>query len=188
MRHGLLRSRREFLTATWPGNQARLFVAVVIAVHLVAAWCNAGFLDADEHYQIMEFAQYKLGAQPASALAWEFPARMRPALQPWLAAAAIRAARLLGAASPFTIAFSLRLLSTLLAMLASFELCVRCLRAVSSVRARQAGLFFALLLWLAPTVHSRFSSENWGGLWLAVGLCCLLDALEMSDTPDARPT
>jgi phosphatidylinositol glycan class B len=187
MHNGFLRSRWTFLTATWPGNQARLFVVGVIAAHLVAAWCNAGFLNADEHYQIIEFAQYKLGHQGASALAWEFPARIRPALQPWLATVAIRADRLLGATSPFTIAFSLRLISAVLAMLASFELCVRCLRSISSVRARQAALFLSLLLWIGPTVHARFSSENWGGLWFAAGLCVLLDALDRWGADDGRP-
>ena len=36
----------------------------------------------------------------------------------------------------------------------------------------------AFLLWIVPTLHGRFSSENWGGLWFAAGLCLLLDALD----------
>jgi phosphatidylinositol glycan class B len=87
--------------------------------------------------------------------------------------------------SPFTIAFSLRLLSTILAAVASLELCVRCLRPVSSRAARQAALVLAFLFWIVPTAHGRFSSENWGGMWLAFGVCLMLDALDAS-TDDQR--
>ena len=164
----------------------RWLVAAVIATHLIAAWFNAGYLNTDEHYQIIEFAQYKLGYQSAAALAWEFPAHMRPALQPWLATIAIRVNHLLGVTSPFVIAFSLRLVSSLLAIAVSFELCFRCLGSVSSQWARKAGLFLAFFLWIVPTVHGRFSSENWGGIWLAAGLCCLLDADDAWPSARAR--
>jgi phosphatidylinositol glycan class B len=160
----------------------------VLVSHVVAAWLNAGFLSADEHYQIIEFAQYKLGRQQASALAWEFPERIRSALQPWLAAAAIRIHHALGVTSPFTIAFSLRLLSTALAAAASFELCRRLLRPVSNRFLRQTALFLALLLWITPTAHGRFSSDNWGGMWLAIGLCFMLDALDVSPADRRRST
>jgi GPI mannosyltransferase 3 len=170
-------SRRDFLRETLPGGRVAVLVAAVVAAHLAAAWYNAGFLNVDEHYQIIEFAQYKLGYQRESALAWEFPLRLRPALQPWVATIAIRANHALGLTSPFTIAFSLRLLSSVLAMAVSFELCRRCLRSASR-SARQAALFMSFLLWIAPTVHGRFSSENWSGLWFAAGLCLILDALD----------
>jgi GPI mannosyltransferase 3 len=155
-----------------------LFVVAAVLVALLAAWFNDGFLNADEHYQIMEFAQYKVGAQSPDALAWEFSAHMRPALQPWLAAMAIRAHHQLGLVSPFTIALSLRVLSAVLGLWVSLELCVRMLRPVRSRWARQAALFFSFFFWIVPTVHARFSSENWGGLWFAIGLCLLCDATE----------
>lgn len=173
-----VRSRRDFLRATLPRGTTGLFVAGAILAHGVAAWCNAGFLSADEHYQIIEFAQYKLGVQPASALAWEFAAHMRPALQPFLAALLIRVARAWGMTSPFAIAFALRLVSAALALVASLELCVRTLPHIDTRWARRAGLVAAWLLWIVPTVHARFASENWSGLWLAAGLCLAIDAVE----------
>jgi len=173
-----IRSRWTFLTSIWGETGARLFAGAVVASHVVAAWFNAGYLSADEHYQIIEFAQYKLGRQSVSALAWEFSEQMRPALQPWLASIAIRVHDLLGATSPFTIAFSLRLLSAILAAIAALEVCVRCLRPVRSRVLRQAAVFIALLLWIAPTAHARFSSENWGGLWLAAAVCLVIDAVD----------
>jgi len=155
-----------------------VFAACVVASHAIAAWFNAGFLSADEHYQIIEFAQYKLGRQTQAALAWEFPERMRPALQPWLAAVAIQLHHAVGLISPFTIAFSLRLLSIVIASLAAFEVCARCLRPVSNRHLRQVALFLAFFLWIAPTAHGRFSSENWGGMWLAIGVCFAVAAAD----------
>jgi len=171
------RARWQLLTAILGHRQAILFAAGVVASHVVAAWCNVGFVNADEHYQILEFAQYKLGYQSADALAWEFAMRMRPTLQPWLAAGAIRAHHLAGVTSPFAIAFSLRLVSALLAIVVSFELCGRCLPAITSRGGKLAALFLSFFLWGVPTAHGRFSSENWGGIWLAAGLCLFIDAL-----------
>jgi hypothetical protein len=173
---GYLQSRREFLRASLPERLVGVFVVVAVAVALLAAWFNDGFLNADEHYQIIEFAQYKLGVQPSSALAWEFAAHMRPALQPWLAALVIRVHHQAGVVSPYTIAWSMRLMSAILGLWVSLELCVRSLDTVSSRWARQAALFLSFFFWIVPTVHARFSSENWGGLWFAAGLCLLWDA------------
>src|SRR6516165_10768535 len=125
-------SRLDRLRAEVPGFPLWPFLAAALGVHLIAAWYNGGFLNADEHYQIIEFAQYKLGRQPPSALAWEFGATMRPALQPWLAAGAIRLGEAVGVSSPFAIAFALRIVSTLLALWVSLELCARTLRTVTS--------------------------------------------------------
>src|SRR5690349_17655776 len=86
VRGGSLQSRRALLQASFSEPGATIFVVAAVLVALVAAWFNDGYLNADEHYQIIEFAQYKLGLQSSAALAWEFPAHMRPALQPWLAA------------------------------------------------------------------------------------------------------
>jgi GPI mannosyltransferase 3 len=178
MLRGYVHTRRAFLQTSLPARGVGVFVAGAVVVALLAAWFNDGFLNADEHYQIIEFAQYKLGVQPSSALAWEFSAHMRPALLPWLAAMVINAHHQLGVMSPFTIARPLRLLSAVLALWVSLELCVRMLPDVASRWARQAALFLSFFLWIVPTVHARFSTENWGGLWFAAGLCLLWDATD----------
>jgi phosphatidylinositol glycan class B len=179
-------SSLDTLRAEMPGFRLWPFLAAALGVHLIAAWCNGGFLNADEHYQIIEFAQYKLGRQAASGLAWEFAARMRPALQPWIAESAIRLAEAIGIASPFAIAFALRVVSTLLAMWVSLELSVRTLRGLESRMLKIMALFASFFFWLTPTVHSRFSSENWSAALLVAGLCLMLDAADCQRDRSAR--
>jgi phosphatidylinositol glycan class B len=171
-------SALDSLRAQLPGFRLGPFVAAAVAVHLIAAWCNGGFLSWDEHYQIMEFAQYKLGRQSAAGLAWEFSETMRPALQPWIAAGAIRLGDAVGVASPFVIAFGLRALSTLLALWMSIELCARTCRAIENRALKLLALWVTCFFWLMPTVHGRFSSENWGATLLVAGLCLLMDAAD----------
>lgn len=179
-------SRLDSLRAEIPGFPLGPFLAAALAVHLIAAWCNGGFLNADEHYQIIEFAQYKLGRQVAAGLAWEFAARMRPAFQPWIAAGAIRLGEAIGVASPFAVAFALRVVSALLAMWVSFELSVRTLRDVESQVLKRLALSVSFFFWLTPTVHGRFASENWGGALLVAGLCLMLDAADRWGERPAR--
>jgi len=92
-----------------------LLLAGVI-VYGTTAWCSVGHYGTDEHFQILEFANYKLGLTPINDLPWEFPARVRSGLQPMLAYGAIRAADTLGANSPFTQVFLLRLITGLLCL------------------------------------------------------------------------
>ena len=177
-----LRSRLTFVQSALGGVPAAPVIAAVIGMHLLAAWNNGGYLNPDEHFQILEFAQFKLGRQPAGALAWEFAAQMRPALQPWIADGAIRLASAVGVASPFLIAFGLRIVSTVLAMFVGLELCVRCVPgnlAPSLIRVALGGSF---LFWIAPITHGRFGSEASSGVLLAGGLCLVLDAAERAST------
>ena len=167
------------LRQLFPG---RLGVALVIsatAVHFVAACMNGGFFGADEHFLIIEFAQHALGRAHASQLAWEFAAKVRPALQPWIAAGVIQAAHGVGIMSPFVIAGLLRILSAMLALWAVLALCLRTLGDISSTRSRTVAVAAALFFWVAPFFHARFMSENWGGALGVLGLCLMLDVVDV---------
>jgi phosphatidylinositol glycan class B len=98
-----------------------LFLIVVTAVFSV------GFQHPDEHFQTLEFLNYKLGGSPASALAWEFAARMRSWLQPGLYYLLARGFLAVGFQDRFGWAFAFRLFSGLLAWLAigGLALCSR---------------------------------------------------------------
>ena len=135
---------------------------------LVTAWCSVGHHQGDEHFQILEFAAYKLGQATADDLAWEFTERMRPALQPALAYLVYRSMDAVGAGDPFWVAFVLRLFS------AAFTFCIARLlyvrfRPLIEPAYATAVMVALLFHWCAYYNGVRFSSENWSGLTAVLG-------------------
>ncbi|MCP9235061.1 hypothetical protein [Lewinella sp. JB7] len=147
---------------------------------VVAAYYSAGYHQLDEHFQILEFAAYKLGLAEATDLPWEYHERMRPALQPALAYTIHRVVGWFGHTDPFTVAFILRLLSGALTLTVAGLLYRRYVPRISA----GVRLWFVLLLffhWCAYYSGVRFSSENWSGLFAVIGL--LLYPLSRSGDP-----
>jgi GPI mannosyltransferase 3 len=165
------------LAAHVGARRAGWLVAGGLAVVAASAWFNRGFLGYDEHFQILEFAWYKLGRAPAETLAWEFREHMRPGLQPLMAVWATRGLEAVGLFTPFVMAFLLRLASGLLAVWVSLALAVRVLPEIRSKRLKIALVAGSLFFWFLPFSHVRFSSDNWGGLLFFAGLCLLMDSV-----------
>ncbi len=145
------------------------YVGILLVV--VTAWLSMGYHHPDEHYQIWEFAKYKLGESPRSDLPWEFEAQMRPGLQPFLAYCAILASRFLGVDNPFIQMCWVRLLTGLLAFGVYWKWCDALAPAL-----RDKGRLLRLSLaffWLMPYLSVRFSSENLSGISFLGGLLLL---------------
>jgi phosphatidylinositol glycan class B len=174
MRPPVLRALQEHL----PGNRVYPMVAAAAAIAMVSAWFNQGFFSHDEHFQILEFAWHKLRGTPADGLAWEFQARMRPGLQPWVAAGLISGLQALGLFTPFATAFLLRLISGFLGLWISLVLCLRTMAGVRDTSLKPLLLAGTLFLWFLPYTHGRFASENWGGLLFFGGLCLLIETTD----------
>jgi phosphatidylinositol glycan class B len=150
-----------------------LLAVVAVALHVVTAWNSSGYHSADEHHQVIEFAQYKLGELPPGHLAWEYPTGIRSSIQPWIAAGTIVAARSVGIADPLHQAFLLRLFSALLALLA-VRAFVRAARDQLPEDLQQPFTLLSIGLWFLPFLHVRFSSEGWSASFLLLGLAALL--------------
>ena len=85
-------------------------------LHLLATWFSIGRFCADEQYQILEFAAYKTGKNPASDLPWEFKEKIRPTIQVGFATVFMNASDSIGITNPFIQAFFFRLISSLFAL------------------------------------------------------------------------
>jgi GPI mannosyltransferase 3 len=162
-------------------TRAAWLVVGGLAVAVASAWFNRGFLSYDEHFQILEFAWYKLGRAPAETLAWEFREQMRPGLQPLMVVWATRGLETVGVLSPFVLAFLLRLVSGLLGVWVSLAVAVRVLPEIRSERLKVALVAGTMFLWFLPFAHVRFSADNWGGLLFFAGLCLLMDPVGGAD-------
>lgn len=155
-------------------------------------WFNGGRYHPDEHWQILEFAWHKLGNVPVTGLAWEFAARIRPGVQPWMAVGLITGLQKIGLFTPFLAALILRLVSTALGLWVALELCAWCLPTIRDLAYRRLAFYGSLFLWMAPVLHTRFSSEAWGGALTFGGLCLLFAADAAlgdasTDVPDGLP-
>jgi phosphatidylinositol glycan class B len=148
------------------------------ALYALTAWFSAGYHHPDEHFQLLEFARYMLGRCPAAALPWEFGAKIRPGLQPLLAAQAMRLSETCQLHDPFAQAFLLRLLSAVLSIGCLWGWARYLQDRYPGQALGQRLLWLGGLLWFAPYLGVRFSSENWSALSFAAGLLCLLQGLD----------
>jgi GPI mannosyltransferase 3 len=146
---------------------------------IVMAYNSEGYYHPDEHYQLIEFALYKLGLAPKNGLAWEFGAQLRPGLQPMIATGIIAASHSCGINNPFTIVFLLRLLSGAIWLLLFWQAYKYILRNYGASNG-QIWLILGLGLWFSLFLGVRFSSENWAGMALFAAVLVLLHHLKGS--------
>lgn len=145
------------------------FLYIVILFYLVTCFFSSGYHHFDEHYQILEFATYKLGLTDPYNLAWEFTARIRPSLQPTIAFLVIKALIYIGVKSPHLWAFSLRLLTAISAIFVIKKFIDSFLPEINR-KVAPYYIIFSYLLWFLPYVNVRFSGETWSGLSFLIAI------------------
>ncbi|HEY2848385.1 MAG TPA: hypothetical protein VGI97_00780 [Gemmatimonadaceae bacterium] len=133
------------------------------ALMLFTAWRSTGFIQGDEHFQVLEFANARLGLSPTTALAPEYAARARSFLLPMVAAAVRRAMRMVGSDDPFLCAFFLRAIASLLYLCCARRLARASITWFSSHTLWRWAVAGSLALWFVPVVAGRFSAESISG-------------------------
>jgi phosphatidylinositol glycan class B len=148
-----------------------VLLVIAFGVYLITAINSKGYFHYDEHYQIIEFANLKLGVNSPSDLAWEYKAQIRPAIQPTICVALFKLLHVTGITDAYTLALSLRLLSLLLSLTA-ISFFVRSSLPLVEPGNRKFFILLSYLLWFLPFLNVRFSSESWSGtlFLLAVAL------------------
>ncbi len=152
---------------------AKLF-ALALVVIIVTAYFSEGFHHPDEHFQILEFSNYKLGEIPASDLPWEFEAKIRPGLQPFIAFCLTKFLAAAGIMNPFMLTFIFRLLTGIFAWYVFSKLCLLLLPEFALEKAGSIFILSSLLLWFVPYFIVRFSSETLSGITLLYAVYLLL--------------
>jgi phosphatidylinositol glycan class B len=148
-----------------------LYALSIIAVfYFFAALASDGWLSADEHFQILEFANYKRGLLDEKYLAWEFTDRIRPALQPLIAYVLLNTMSFVGLKDPFNQAIVLRLISSGLFLFSSWLLFTSLRRRFAEPFYHYSYFFATFLLYCLPLFAIRFLSENWSACFLILAL------------------
>jgi phosphatidylinositol glycan class B len=151
----------------------RYFFLAAMVLYVIAAWFSSGFYHGDEHYSIIEYAAYKMGSVSSDQLTWYFGARIRSALQPFIAFIIIKLLQVFSIADPYMQTFVLRLLTALMAVL-TIRYFTRTCSYLVNPRYHKAYLYLSYFLWFLPLVNVRFMSESWSGLMLTMALSVLL--------------
>ncbi|MEO8146548.1 MAG: hypothetical protein ABI723_02870 [Bacteroidia bacterium] len=148
------------------------FIAAIF-IHVIAAIYSVGYYYADEHYQLVEFAGYKLGTHAPNELAWEFAYRLRPSFQPALCYCIIRTAQIAGIDDPFMQTLLLRLLSAGISLAAIVFFIKTFFEEFKSDRSQKMFIVLSFFLWFIPFTDVRFSSETWAGAFFITSICLL---------------
>jgi GPI mannosyltransferase 3 len=146
-----------------------------IFVFVVTAVFSIGYHQADEHYQIIEFALFKLGINQPENLVIEYSQQLLPGFQPFIAFLFLKSFSWLGISGPFLQMGIIRIFIGLFCLFATFIGLKAFLPAVEENRLRQPLIFLSPLLWFIPFISVRFSSETLSGVlfFLAVSLVSL---------------
>jgi len=142
---------------------------IACVVYLFSAYHSIGFYHADEHYQILEFANMKLGNSPAEELPWEYDKKIRPVVQVSFAMVVIRSLQQISITSPYTQALVLRCITALLILLTSTFFIRKTRYLFTDLKQEKWYILSSYFLWFLPFLSARFSSEIWSGvffLWM----------------------
>ncbi len=151
----------------------KLILIITFIIHVAASVYSVGFHHVDEHYQIFEFADLKLGVNKPSELPWEYGNRIRPAIQPAIAYLIIKASDFVGVTNPFDQAMITRILSSALSILCLYLLFAAFRDQLNSEKLTAWFIYLSFFLWFLIYLGVRFSSEGWSGSFFFIGFSLL---------------
>jgi len=144
-------------------------------VFIVTAYFSEGYHHPDEHFQIFEFANYKLGNSLSTDLPWEFNAQSRQAFPAYIAFIIVKILYSIKISNPFFIAFILRLLIAFSAWFIISKLCLKLIENFKTENGKKLFVAMSMLMWFAPYLYVRFSSENIAGTLLLYSIYFLIE-------------
>lgn len=143
-----------------PGTEYRRWFIISFIVMVVTAWFSVGYFHPDEHYQVLEFYNYKKGLSPLADLPWEYNTHCRPALQPFMVYCIAGLLDILHITDPFILAFVTRLIVAVLTWYTTYRLVRALALSLGSDTAKRLYALCSLFLWFVPYIGVRFSSET----------------------------
>ncbi|HTH82747.1 MAG TPA: hypothetical protein VL490_07415 [Mucilaginibacter sp.] len=167
---------------TQPNNLYRNIALLGLLLQLIAAWFSLGYNHVDEHYQVFEFCNYKLGLSPASQLPWEYAAHCRSGLQPLVAYIFCKTLLVFGLFNPYFAAFLPRLLMGVATWLVTCRVVKLMLPQFANDKGKNVYIWCSFLLWFIPYLGVRFSAENIGGVLFFAAITLLPGVLAANTT------
>ena len=151
---------------------------VSLALHLVCAIFSIGFQHGDEHVQVYEFLNFKLGGLSEDLLPWEFRDQVRPWIQVYFYYFITKISNIFGAFSPFSLAMIFRISSAILGVVSLWGLIPLLKDWFSSERYSKLSYIMLNLFWFMPFLHVRTSADFMSGCLFIFGMSFFLRSLK----------
>ncbi len=150
-----------------------LFFSIGAVFYVLAAVFSTTFIHPDQHFQTLEWADFKRTGTSEAILPWEYHYAIRPWLHPYLYMVLLNALDFVGITGPFSQDRILRLLTGALGLWAVVLFC----RTISwwlplPGQKRTVAAVFALV-WLFPSFFTRLSSETMATTFFLLSLSAL---------------
>jgi phosphatidylinositol glycan class B len=140
---------------------------VILILHLGLAYFYQDYFHPDEHYQILEFADYKF-YHYTFQYPWELYEKIRPTIQIW---GVIGLKYLLPNTSPFVIAFITRAFAGTLSAYACYLFIHIFQKELKSTLHQSWFLLLSIFSYFILYQSVRYSSENISGQLFLIGFC-----------------
>ena len=163
---------KEFL------RQNKKWLIAGLLIHLIAPIFSIGYLHPDEHFQILEFLGAKLGITPLASLPWEYAAKMRPWTQPGIYFLMIKLCQLIGIEDRFFWTVTIRIFSSLVGYCSLVYFAFASRQFFTKKWQKKWNVILLMTLWFIPFIHSRISSEAFGGSIFLMAVSFFLQQIE----------
>ncbi|HTB31808.1 MAG TPA: hypothetical protein VK808_07265 [Bacteroidia bacterium] len=150
------------------------FFYASLALTVICAWFSIGFHQADEHFQVLEFCNYKLGHLSFADSPWELQQKVRSTLLPDIAFLLVKGMDVIGLFNPFIVAFILRFIAGILSWFIVCKLCVLLAPQFKTRQGEKLFILMSLFLWFVPYLSVRFTAENVSGVVFLYGVYAIL--------------
>ncbi len=154
---------------------------ISLGIILVTSIFSSGFHHFDEHWQILEFLNLKLGNIDKAVLPWEYQYQMRSFTQPLLY---FIVTKVLFLDDPFIMAFVFRFITALIGWYAGCLLCLSSIYLYKDKKSIRWATILLSLCWYIPYLKVRPSSEGLSSTVFVIGLVLLVtEVFSKKDQP-----
>jgi len=142
---------------------------ISLVIHLIAGIFSSGFHHFDEHFQIIEFLNYKLNQSPGSDLPWEFDEMIRPWFQIYIYLGVEKLVSFLDL-NPLTLTTVFRIFTSVLGFLSLWSLAPMLKKIFKNHYQFLVANLVLHFSWFTLYLQARTSSESLGTTFLLFGL------------------
>lgn len=152
----------------------KTILCISALIHILCAYFSTGFYHFDEHFQILEFLNFKQGGISAEELTWEYERMVRPWLQVYIYYFTIIPFKFLGIDSPFSQALIIRQFTGLIGFISVLKFQGLLKYYFDNKVFRKWAIILLHFTWFIPYLHIRPSAEGLGLSFFCLGLTYFL--------------